>query len=69
MGADGSGPTGTTAGDAEPETERPRDYGIPLELLALRRTIISVTRGENSIPTKNAVATQIASRTSVTAAP
>ena len=62
VAAGGSVPTATIAGDAERAT---RAYGTPLELLAPRRTIISVTRGENSIPTKNAVAIQIASLTSV----
>ena len=50
-------PTATIGGGAR--SRRPQ--GSPLELLALRRISISDTSGENSIPTKKAVATQITS--------
>jgi hypothetical protein len=63
-GADGWDRTATIAGDGRAKRTE-RAYGIPLELLGLRRTSISVTSGEKSIPTKNAVAIQIATRMSL----
>jgi hypothetical protein len=51
------------AGSGDP----PFRYGIPPELPGLRRRSISLTSGEKSIVTKNAVATQIASLIRVTA--
>jgi hypothetical protein len=64
-GGDGLARTETIAGDGD----RARRQGIPVEPPPLSRASISVTNGENSIPTKNAVASQIASLIRVTAAP
>ena len=68
-GAGVSARTATIAGDGSGQTPGERRYCNPRAALAPSRAIISVTRGENSIPTKNAVAIQIASLTSVTALP
>jgi hypothetical protein len=64
---DASDPTATIGG----VDSRPRKicYGSPLESVGLSRSSISVTRGENSIPTKNAVAIQIATLINLTTAP
>jgi hypothetical protein len=66
---------GVVAGDSAPTAiftgvAEGRDQGKPvLLLLTLRRSIISRTSGVKSITTKNAVASQIASRTGLMALP